>query len=210
LLKDKSTIIFDFDGTIADTLDILVHVYNDNARKLGLPEAAGHEIVSWRAKSARELLRDMHIPIFLLPLIQTLAVWQLKKHVNDMHPFPGIKDLLIALSKHYKLGILTSNSKSIVYKFLENNNLEMFKFVYSGRNIFGKDKLLRKLLKYENLEAAEVIYVGDEVRDIEACQKVGIEIISVNWGYNNPEALSGLQPSYSASTAAEVGKILLS
>ncbi len=61
----------------------------------------------------------------------------------------------------------------------------------TGSNIFGKDRLLQRILSVIDLERSSerVIFVGDETRDIEAAKKVDINSIAVTWGFTAKEGL---------------------
>ncbi len=67
-------------------------------------------------------------------------------------------------------------------------------FVYSDSSIWGKHVVFNHLLKTHRFEPAEVVYVGDEVRDIQACKKSGIKMVAVSWGFNARELLQNEQP----------------
>ena len=53
--------------------------------------------------------------------------------------------------------------------------------------------------------AGETLYIGDEVRDIDACRKTGIRIISVTWGFNSKEALCRKNPDFLVDSAGGAG-----
>ena len=50
----------------------------------------------------------------------------------------------------------------------------------------------------------EIIYVGDEMRDIEASKKVGIPVIAVSWGLNKREALESFKPDQMAHSPKDL------
>ena len=106
------------------------------------------------------------------------------------------------------MGILTSTSEENVRKFLKKNKLELFDFIYSGSSIFGKHKVMKSLLKKQKLKRKEVIYVGDETRDIEAAKKAKVKIISVTWGFNTKQILKKQKPDFLIDKPKELMKIL--
>ena len=63
-------------------------------------------------------------------------------------------------------------------------------------------------MEKHNLKPQEIIYVGDEVRDIQACKKIGVKIIAVSWGYNSKEILDREKPDYLVNKPIEIPKIL--
>jgi phosphoglycolate phosphatase-like HAD superfamily hydrolase len=62
--------------------------------------------------------------------------------------------------------------------------------------MFGKESKMRKIIKKDKLELEDVLYVGDEIRDIHAAKNTGIDIASVAWGYNTVESLKKHKPEY--------------
>jgi phosphoglycolate phosphatase-like HAD superfamily hydrolase len=106
---------------------------------------------------------------------------------------PALKELKKA---GFSLGIITSNSEKNVKNFLEINEIfDIFDFIHSGRNLFGKDKVIKQLFKKKKIAKNSIIYVGDETRDIEMAKKIGIPIIAVSWGFNAKEILGALGPN---------------
>jgi phosphoglycolate phosphatase len=102
--------------------------------------------------------------------------------------FAGIPELMETLeSKGYRLGIVSSSRHDTIEAIVSHYKLPV-DFVASGK-LFNKAQSLRDTLKNERLELSEVLYIGDEVRDVEACHQVGLDIISVTWGLNSKEAL---------------------
>ena len=129
--------------------------------------------------------------------------------ISSVKIFPQIKYLLLKLKqKKFKLGILSSNSKENIENFLKANDLLIFDFIHSEKNLFGKGKALKSLLKKYNLKKEETVYIGDEVRDIDACRENGIKIISVTWGFNKNEILQLNRPDYLVNRPQEILKIV--
>ena len=94
-------------------------------------------------------------------------------------------------------------------KFLHANNLDQFDFFYTAKKVFGKDKTISKIIKDMKLEKSGVYFVGDEVRDIEAGKKAGINTIAVSWGYNTKAALDKEHPDYLIDFPLELENIIL-
>jgi phosphoglycolate phosphatase-like HAD superfamily hydrolase len=70
--------------------------------------------------------------------------------------------------------------------------------------------MLRKILKQNKLKPADVIYVGDEMRDIEAAKSVGIEVVAVTWGFNDESRLENEAPTVLVRNRPELAKVLIS
>ena len=114
--------------------------------------------------------------------------------MKDLRPIPGIADALRELRRRgYRTGVLTSNSEANVRAFASHNSLE-FDFVYGGGQLFAKDELLKKMMEESHLSRDQMIYVGDETRDIEAAKKVNVKVIAVAWGFNSTKILNQYHP----------------
>lgn len=204
-----NTIIFDFDGTIANTVAHFRVIYTELAREFNLRDISDVEWEEMRGKKARDLLNKAGISFFKLPFILSRAKELLAKRINLLKPYDGMPEVLKSLKDDgYKMGILTSNNEENVRIFLKNNNLDVFDFVYSESNLFGKDKALNKVIKKEKLEPEKAVYVGDEDRDAEAAKKAGIKIVSVTWGVGNEKLLSKEKPDFIARTPEDLFLIL--
>lgn len=197
--------IFDFDGTIAKTFDLIIKITNRLSGDLGYKKMSEKNARLLKNCETKKIFRILGLSPFKLPFY----LERLRKEMNDeiefAKPVSGIKKVLPELRKRgYRLGMVTSNSKENVKKFLKKNNLDLFDFVYSGSSIFGKNRLISKALKERKLRPDETFFVGDETRDIEAARKSKIKIISVSWGFNSKEVLKKQKPDFLISKPAEL------
>ena len=74
--------------------------------------------------------------------------------------------------------------------------LDYFTFVSSTSKLTGKAKHLRAIRKTFSLQPHEMLYVGDEIRDVKASQKAGIPCAAVTWGFNSRSSLSAADPTH--------------
>jgi len=191
-------IIFDFDGTIADTHDALVEITNRLSGEFGYKPLEKEELTFLKNLSSREIIKKSQISplkiFFLLRRVRT----ELGKEIKSLHPVTGIENSLEQLKKQgYQLGIVTSNCKENVIAFLENNQLDsIFNFIYTDVSLFGKHKVLNQIIRQYRLKNDEIAYVGDETRDIHCARKSGTIAIAVGWGFNSPSVLAAHQPDY--------------
>ena len=193
----KKVVIFDFDGTIADTLVSVMNILNCLSDEFGFIKVTGENIDELRNKKLREILKDSGISMLKMFSISKRIKSELNKQIEYIRPVSGIEEVLLELKGNkYELGILTSNSKENVSKFLKKNNLELFDFIHSESSILGKNKAMHDLLKKHGIRPEEVIYVGDDTRDIEAARKTNIEIVAVSWGYNSKQLLEKQNPDF--------------
>ncbi|MGF1674799.1 MAG: HAD-IA family hydrolase [Rivularia sp. (in: cyanobacteria)] len=194
----QKVIIFDFDGTIADTVDALVTIANGLAVEFSYAQITSEELVILRNLTSREIFKYSGIPLFKIPFLLKKVKRELKNKIPELKPILGIQSALIELKDNgNRLGIITSNSKGNVKEFLKINNMDsLFEFIHTGVTIFGKTTIINNVLRQKQLKTQEVIYVGDETRDIEASKKANIKVIGVTWGFNSEEALVKQNPDF--------------
>ena len=209
----KRVAIFDFDGTIANTIPNtkgIAKLFNRFAKELGFSQRVTEkDIEKFREKSLREIISMLHIRFYKLPFILRKVRNGLKQDLENAHLISGIRQALEDLKAHgYTLGILTSNKEEMVQDFLKRHKLKLFDVVYTGSGLFGKHKVMQKMLKKNHFSKEEVIYVGDEIRDVEATKKAGIHMIAVTWGFNNKKGLAGHAPNFLIEKPKQLVEIL--
>ena len=189
-------VLFDFDGTLADTLNAIAAIADRIAPEFGYAPIPAEEIETLRATSLPALIQKSGIAPWKIPAVYRRVRTELTREIDKIHPFPGIREELLALqARGLRLGIVTSNDSENVARFLHACQLsEAIDFVRSGLTIFGKHRLLRQAIAETGLPARAVAYVGDEARDVEAARKAGLTAIAVGWGFNAPELLAKHEP----------------
>jgi phosphoglycolate phosphatase len=194
----EKVILFDFDGTIADTYQAIAKITNQLSTEFGYKALDQEELVLIKNLSSREIVKRSEISIFKLPFLVRRVRAELSKEIAELEPIEGIAPVLLELKiQGYILGIVTSNNKENVDIFLAKNQLgHLFKYIYSGTAIFGKHRVLNQLIREHNFDRANVIYVGDETRDIRSARKSSIAVIAVGWGFNAVAVLQEHQPDY--------------
>lgn len=194
--EGMTLVIFDFDGTLADSLEIFIEATNRLAAKYGYPPVDLSQIPQIRALSSRALLQEMPVARWQLPFF----LRGLRREVQQLSPklclFDGVHEVLTGLHRQgHRLGIVTSNAKATVEEVLTAQGLDhVFEFIHAGHGLLGKAPILRRLARRYRLPPTEVLYVGDETRDVEAAQTVQMVAIAVTWGFNNRTVLEQQQP----------------
>jgi len=191
-------IIFDFDGTIADTLGETRIIFNELADDFGVRQVEEHEVEELRHLSLKQILSTLEIPKRRVPSIIARGTGMMRKNIDRLQLIEGIKDSLIELREYTEnFGILTSNTTANVDIFLRNHGIrDLFEFVSSTSKLTGKARHLRAIRKTFSLEHHEMLYVGDELRDVKAAQKAKIPHAAVSWGFNSRESLAKSKPTY--------------
>ena len=207
----KKLVLFDFDGTIADSLPLAKVIINLLAKKHKFKELSDEEIDLLRDKDPREIKKIVGISWCRIPFIARDFKKEASNALKDIPVFPGMKLALKNLKENgFTLGIVTSNSKKNVELFLKHNQIEdCIDLIVGDAGIFGKARKIKKAIKMTDYKKEDIYYVGDEVRDIESAKKAGIKSIAVTWGFNDPEKLKELNPNFLVNTPNELSSVLM-
>ncbi len=191
------TLLFDFDGTIADSLDTIITTFDRIADRFSFAKSTEDDKVILRHEGIRVLVKKKHIPFFILPFILRAIKKELQRHIGDIPLIPGIKDALLTIkSSGYALGIVTSNERENVSAFLRLHGLDIFDFIECEMNIFGKGRMLKNVIRRKKLYKSRTLYIGDEIRDVQAAREAGIPIIAVSWGFSAKDLLLKSHPDF--------------
>lgn len=200
--------IFDFDGTLVDSIGAFINLFNSGVRGKDNPLTV-KEIESYRGMSSRRAIRKMGIRWWHLPKLLSDSLPDYIAQLSTLKPIPGLSDVIKTLHKRGdKLFVVTSNFEQNVETFLKNNHLETyFSGIMGGSGLFKKSKHIRKLVKKYHLKRRETIYVGDETRDISAARQARVRTASVTWGFNNKKILRRRHPQYLIENPSELLRI---
>ncbi len=204
-------ILFDFDGTLADSFSATLAIANRMAVKYGFSQVNDIQAAAFRNLGARQILRESGIPLHRLPSwIRELKEEQ-RHEIPAMKPPEGLTEALFALKEAgLSLGIVTSNSRGNVQLFLESNGwTQQFDHLESGSSLFGKSRLIKRVITRAGYPVAEVVYVGDEERDVEAARQANVSPVAVSWGYNSREVLARSQPDHLLDRPEELLRLFL-
>ena len=193
-------VIFDFDGTLADTFALGSQLINEYADQLGYKQI---DFAANKDKSARELIKMSGVRFWQIPGFIRFFRQKSVERAAEVNAFDGIPDLVRRLHDNgFQLGIMTTNSAQTISIFLQKYGLtDLFTYIKPEISLFGKKRAIRRARRHLK---SEIIYIGDELRDIEACRATDVPIISVSWGFNSTEILEKNNPGMVAASAEEV------
>jgi phosphoglycolate phosphatase len=203
-------VIFDFDGTLADTLAWFIGISDRLADEFGLDRIDKDQVATLRRHDAATLLRLHHVPLWKVPFIAARFRSLMAKQIETIAPFPGVPDLLVRLAQAGStLAVVTSNSSSNVRRVLGKKSMGLMAACEGGVSVFGKRSKLRKVLRHTGIHPAQAIFIGDEIRDIEAARHAGIASGAVAWGFTDMDALRAHSPDMLFTTVDEMLQALV-
>lgn len=205
-------IIFDFDGTIADSFNLIVDIFNELAPRFRCRQVTGDDIVRLREATSYDMLRAFGMTTWKMPLFLLLARRRMRSRIAVVQPHAGMKEMLQSLhAQGIRVCILTSNSASNVDTFFRAHQMEgLFSLVISHKKLFGKHNALKKFIDEYGVSAERIVYVGDETRDMEAAKRAGVVSVAVTWGFQSAVVLAGTAPDVTCTTVADLQEKLIS
>lgn len=190
-------IIFDFDGTLADSENSSIAVYNILAEKYGYKKLKEKDIPKLKLTPIPKVLSQMGIPYTKVFTLLREGQKLLKDYMHTIKPYKeNLKQLLDDVYEHCNImGVISSNSKKNIKAFFRKHDITCFCFIISSP-LFTKEVKINKIKRKYNLENEDILYVGDEVRDIISSHKADVDICSVSWGFNSFSSLEEEKPTY--------------
>lgn len=200
------TIIFDFDGTIADSFQLVVAIYTELTGRV-LTE---QQVEEFRKMPTAVLIKKLGVPLWRAPGMIAKGQKIMRAHLGDLKTFKELPEIIARLHHAgYTLHIVSTNSRGNVEEFLDHHGMRAyFSEIHGGVGLFAKAKTLRSIVKRYNIDPAETWYVGDEIRDVIASHKAKLRVASVTWGYQHRELLEGVFPEGLADTPEQLFELV--
>lgn len=189
--------IFDFDGTLADSLPAMIGLFNKVIRGNDDPLTAA-EVQALRGMSSHRAIRQLGVRWWQVPKLLLRALPDFQAMAPRLDSFTGLHEVIRQMyERGDKLYIVTSNTRESVDRFLKAQKLDAyFTDVVTGAGLFKKSKHIRRLMRDHKLKRKETVYIGDETRDIQAARLAFIKPVSVTWGFNTRAILKRQRPAY--------------
>jgi phosphoglycolate phosphatase len=183
-------VIFDFDGTLADSFPYFLSTINTLATTYHFPPIDPENVDQLRGMDARQLMKNARLPAWKIPLIANAFIRQMGKDIEQIRLFNGIPELVKQLSgQGVQLAIVSSNSEENIRRVLGPETAALIAYYGCGASLFGKQHKFRKAMTNRGVKPGEVLCVGDEVRDIEAAKGAAMAFGAVAWGYTRVDVL---------------------
>lgn len=196
-------VIFDFDGTLVNSLPVALKILQQIMPNFELDQ---QQLEALRQMPARDVIKQSGLSRWRQVKLLVKGKKLLAQHVNELALFPGIANALKTLHQQgYQLSVVSSNSESTIRAVLKHQGvLEYFTGVYGSVGLFNKARVFKVVLKDRRASTKEAVYVGDEVRDIEAAHHAHIPVVAVSWGYNAQNILRAYGPEALVDTPKQL------
>ena len=201
-------VIFDFDGTLADSYPFFLGVQNELAKKYNFRQLTEEELKAIDGDPL-EIVKRAGMPLWKLPFTMVSARRMLSERIDQIPLFEGVLKTMEALSKKgAMLSMITSNSYANVAKKLGADTVSLFRNPQFKTSLFGKGARLKKLISKTRIDPAKVIYIGDEVRDVKSAKSQHVPFGAVSWGYTSLDTLRKYSPEEVFHSMEEIVEIV--
>lgn len=188
-------VIFDFDGTLADSLTWFRTAMGDVADKHNLGPMCEERAEALRKLTPKEIMTELDIPMWKLPFIAADVRAMAAENTDKIKLYEGIPEALQSLhEKGLTLAVVSSNGETAVREVLGEELSTLVTHFACGAALFGKASIFRKVMRKSGTTPERTLSIGDEVRDIDAAREAGCDCAAVSWGFATPEILEAQLP----------------
>ena len=201
----KKLIIFDFDGTLADTSPGIQHCYNATAVAMGYEPYTKREdffgvIGGSLEHGFMKLWPDMSSEEFSRAVTEYRERYASEGILLPAPLYPGMKSTLEVLKeKQFKLAVATLKHRRFIHHMMENLQIDAwFDAVCAYQNGESKRDLLEEACRLTDVSVQESVLVGDSAFDGEGARAFGMEFIAAlyGWGFRKEEDAEPYDPVF--------------
>jgi phosphoglycolate phosphatase len=197
-------VIFDFDGTLADSFPWFLDVFDTLADRFKFKTLDRSNLEALRRMETHELIKAHGVPLWKVPMIATRAKVMQAQDLHKIKIFDGVADTLDELYRRgVPVAVVTSNARENVETVLGAVAAKISHYD-CGASLFGKAAKFKAVMKAAGVTPSETLSVGDEIRDIEAARECGVATGAVSWGYAAPERLTAERPDHMFALPADI------
>lgn len=208
----KKVVIFDFDGTMADTAPMIRAIYAEMATQNNWRTMTDEDYDRLRRGSLRQARKWAGIHVWQFPIVVHSAKKLMRQEADKVILFPGIVELIRKLSDTgHEVYALSRNSSATLAHVFERYELgNVIEILPRRKRTLGsKTMAIKKLLRRKKYDKKQVWMIGDEVRDVQAAHRAGVQSIAVAWGIQDVSLLKLNHPTHLVESVAELRELLL-
>jgi len=195
MAKPYRLIVFDWEGTLGDTLGLIVNIVSSVATEQGLPPPSEEKAMKYASYGLQTAIRKLYPEISTELYQQLMQAVQLAlaKPQEDVYLYPGAEPLISSLhDKGYELAVATNKSERSLNKALCLSKLKpYFSITRSAGQCAPKPhpEMLQEILDWTGQDANAALFIGDSSNDIDMANALGIDFVGVDFYHQEKEAL---------------------
>ena len=212
-LAGKTLIIFDWDGTLMDSIGLIVesmHIAGE-AHGFRTTNQAVKDIIGLSLMHGIEILYPQASNTQKLAIQQSYAEY----YIPNSHRTPffaPIENMLLTLKQQDKqLAVATGKKRKGLDRVLEASASHHYFTITRCADESGSKpdpQMLRDILDYTNQPISQAVFIGDSIYDIQMANRLGMTSIAVNYGTASSSELAAEQPTYQVDTPQELVALL--
>ena len=199
-MKERDLFLFDFDGVLADSLDLYAEAVARCLERIGTPIVKDRE--DYLALFEGNFYESMAARgVDLAAFAQAAQEIMPGIDYDAMRSLDGLIPILESLKKDHLLAVISSNGSRTIRRMLERFGFEpYFEEVLGSDFLFSKkEKIDHALAKY-GIPPERTFYIGDTTGDIVEARAAGVRTVAVTWGWHNRERLVAAHPDFLVET----------
>jgi len=204
--------IFDLDGTLVDSVELIVESFRYATRAVLGVELPYEEMIAHVGKPLREQM-DIIDPARGEELVRVYREFNHREHDRMLKLYAGVADLLAELqAKGVRVGLVTSKSRATTWMAFNTTGIEpMLDAIVcaedTDRNKPFPDPILR-VLQELGVRAESACYVGDSPFDLQAAHAANVRSVAVTWGVFEEARLAAERPDRLVRSVEELAAVL--
>lgn len=212
-------VLFDFDGTIMDSMGILYRIFNTVLKKFGLPTIAPQQFCEKAGRPVKDILRETVLKnrkiddLFVRSFENEFVKIYVEEGFKDNKPFPSIYKALDFLRfQGIKTAIVTTTPRVFLEDNLSRFGLKKYFDIIIARedvkNYKPAPDVILKAIKLLKVKPNECVIVGDSPLDIKAGKKAKVKTIAVSTGLCSRKRLQKEKPTLLIKDISELIEII--
>lgn len=202
-------VIFDFDGTLADSFPWVLRTVDEVADRFRFRRLREGELDELRFCDAREVMRRLGVPRWKVPMIARYVRSRMAQDVNQIDLFPGAGEMIDELADAgLRLAVVSANGEGTIRTVL-GPHARRISAISGGVSLFGKRGKLLRMSRLTGVEPRRAMVIGDEMRDLNAAKAARMAFGAVSWGLNRPEVLEAARPTAVFRHMSDIPKVVL-
>jgi pyrophosphatase PpaX len=209
-----TTLLFDLDGTLIDTNELIISTYLNTLEKYFPSKYGREDVLPFLGPTLHEVFGSMTPdPERVEEMVAAYRDYNLAKHDELVKEFAGVTETIQTLKERgYKLAVVTTKRHDVTLKGLRLMNLEQFFEVIVAYDHVTKTKPdpepIFKALEQLDSTPSETIMVGDNFHDILAGKNAGTLTAGVAWSIKGRDYVASYEPDYMLENMTDLLTIL--
>lgn len=207
----KKLLIFDYDGVIVDSLDVIWECFDKTNKKYNF----------FTFKNKKELTKMWDQNLFELVSKMGVSSSDFVKFHKEwvdvgipnnkkVKTFVGLKSVIKKLSKNNCLAIISSNDYRLISDFLKRNDLfNCFNLILGAEKSKSKISKLKIVLKESKISKNKTYFITDTIGDLKELRGFGIKTVAVTWGFHDKKKLEKENPDFIVEKPKNLLKLFL-